>query len=35
MKYFEEPKLEVVLMAVEDIICFSGDADFGGSGADD
>ena len=32
MKFFEEPKLEVVLMTAEDIICISGDADFGGSG---
>ncbi len=35
MKYFEEPKLEVVLMASEDIICISADDSFGGPGVDD
>lgn len=35
MKFFEEPKLEVVIFANEDIMALSGDADFGGSGADD
>lgn len=38
MKYFDEPKMEVVHFVAEDIITtsgFSGDGDYGGSGSDD